>query len=309
MICVGYKPVSRYVSELLQAPRVIDVGFRGSATDPEPIVSWAVGVDTDYPGYDGIHLPFADESQDVIFASHCLEHIEDPDNALRDWYRTIKNHGHVVILVPHQHLYERKAAPPSRFTGDHRRFYTPISLLGEFERAFPVGGWRLRSLRDFDEGFDYTVSSSQHARGQCEIEAVVEKIPVPNYARHLIEIPEVKILVQSFSSIVFRGIKAIRERDFEAIENARSALVAMPLPPYRRLALELDEPRAPLQDIRLLLAPVLASAPFDEDWYLSNYPDIGQAVANGQLESGRAHFLSGGYFEGRLPGPLPELFR
>lgn len=43
---------------------------------------------------------------------------------------------------------------------------------------------------------------------------------------------------------------------------------------------------------------------FDESYYLQLYPDVAKAVAHGQFESGRQHFLSFGRREGRFPLPL-----
>jgi hypothetical protein len=40
---------------------------------------------------------------------------------------------------------------------------------------------------------------------------------------------------------------------------------------------------------------------FDEDWYLKFYPDIGAAVARGDLPSGLKHYLAYGRQEGRFP--------
>ena len=39
---------------------------------------------------------------------------------------------------------------------------------------------------------------------------------------------------------------------------------------------------------------------FDEDWYLSTYPDVEEAVRAGKFASGWAHFRADGYLEGRL---------
>src|SRR4051812_8296500 len=53
-----------------------------------------------------------------------------------------------------------------------------------------------------------------------------------------------------------------------------------------------------------ILKILLRSVAVDEAWYLSQYPDIAEAVAGGELKSARQHFIDTGYFEGRLPGPL-----
>jgi len=39
---------------------------------------------------------------------------------------------------------------------------------------------------------------------------------------------------------------------------------------------------------------------FDEDWYLSAYPDVREAVDGGDFASGWAHFRTTGYLEGRF---------
>lgn len=49
--------------------------------------------------------------------------------------------------------------------------------------------------------------------------------------------------------------------------------------------------------VKLLLRGVA----FDEQWYLSRYPDVAEAVTSGIFQSGRHHFIEIGYFEGRRP--------
>jgi SAM-dependent methyltransferase len=303
-----YRPISEFVRKCLQCDDVLEVGFRGSRVNAAPIVPWAIGLDLDFPGYDGVHLPFEDRSQDTIFASHCLEHIEDYTGALSDWYRALKVGGHLIIMVPHQHLYERKAAPPSRFTGDHKRFYTPRSVLMEIDEALPLGGWRLRVLRDVDLDFDYSIGPEEHAKGMCEIEVVIQKITPPPYTPALVERPATKMVVDLFASLVFLGIQAARQSDTQAMNEAQTALMEMPLPPYRRLAVALRKFNVQMGEVVSLLRPVVAAVSFDEVWYLSKYGDIRDAVTNNRLESGRAHFVSGAYFEGRLPGPVNPVF-
>ena len=40
---------------------------------------------------------------------------------------------------------------------------------------------------------------------------------------------------------------------------------------------------------------------FSEKWYLETYPDVKEAVEAGIVESGRAHYVSSGIYEGRFP--------
>ena len=80
---------------------VLEVGNTGYA-NPDKRVSLpgATGVDLDYPGYDGLHLPWPDHSVDCVFSSHCLEHIQYGHEAIRDWHRVLKIGGHIVCVVP-----------------------------------------------------------------------------------------------------------------------------------------------------------------------------------------------------------------
>ncbi|MGO8737834.1 hypothetical protein [Rhodoblastus sp.] len=49
------------------------------------------------------------------------------------------------------------------------------------------------------------------------------------------------------------------------------------------------------------LAVILKGVSFDEDWYLTKYPDIADAIARGVVASARTHFVENGYIEGRFP--------
>jgi hypothetical protein len=82
--------------------------------------------------------------------------------------------------------------------------------------------------------------------------------------------------------------------------------------PYSRIGVSLGLPGnsdpAPVtrfwdeivQVIRFLIYPT----PVVEPWYLEQYPDIAQSLSrNRDFESPTHHFLTAGYFEGRLPSP------
>ena len=176
-----------FVSRYLSGAKILDIGYRGYLKDVVPVVPQAIGVEQDYPGYDGRTLPFGDNSQDAVFSSHCLEHIVDFKNALREWHRVLRVGGFMVISVPHQFLYEKRTAPPSRWNADHKRFYTPASLMAEVESALKPNTYRLRHLVDNDVGFDYSIPPGRHSDGCYEIEMVLEKIETPDWK---LEIPQ-----------------------------------------------------------------------------------------------------------------------
>lgn len=60
----------------------------------------------------------ADASYDFVISSHCLEHTANPLAALREWRRTVRPGGHLVLLLPD---------PAGTF--DHRRPITSIEHL------------------------------------------------------------------------------------------------------------------------------------------------------------------------------------
>jgi len=168
-----------FIDRYLSGPAILDIGYKGYEQDVVPILPHAIGIDLDYPGYDGHRLPFADASQDAVFSSHCLEHIADYRQALAEWFRVLKPGGHLVIVVPHQFLYEKRTGLPSRWNEDHKRFYTPASLMAEIEATLLPNSYRLRHLADNDFGYDYGVGPEQHAGGCYELELVIQKIQPP----------------------------------------------------------------------------------------------------------------------------------
>lgn len=162
---------------------VLDIGYRGYEKEHTvPVLPNAIGIDKDYPGYDGKKLPFNDESVDAVYASHVLEHIEDYKSTLKEWFRVIKTGGFMVISVPHMYLYEKRRHLPSRWNADHKRFYTPSSLLREIEESLKPNSYRIRHLIDNDEGFDYSIDPFTHSGGGYEIELVIEKIEKPEWS-------------------------------------------------------------------------------------------------------------------------------
>lgn len=64
-----------------------------------------------------------DGSFDFVFSSHCLEHVRDPHEALRNWIRVVKPRGHIIVNVPDEDLYEQ-GNWPSKFNPDHKTTWT-----------------------------------------------------------------------------------------------------------------------------------------------------------------------------------------
>ena len=126
-------------------------------------------------------MPFPNESFNTVYSSHCLEHIWDYKLSLKEWFRILKTGGEMVLLLPHKFLYEKKEDLPSRYNSDHKRFYTPASLLKEIEDSLKPNTYRVILLKDFDSGFDYSIPPEKHSRGNYSILLILEKIVPPTW--------------------------------------------------------------------------------------------------------------------------------
>lgn len=64
-----------------------------------------------------------DDSLGFVHSSHCLEHLVDPAEGLRNWFRVVREGGYIVITVPDEDLYEQGVFP-STFNRDHKWTFT-----------------------------------------------------------------------------------------------------------------------------------------------------------------------------------------
>jgi SAM-dependent methyltransferase len=151
-----------------------EIGYAGYVPGSRPILyPNCHGFDLNTPGYDGKHIPVENNHYPWLYSSHTLEHIQDYKETIREWYRVVRSGGYIVTVVPHRDLYENKLELPSQFNGDHKHFFTPASLLKYFEDSLPINSFRVRHLKDRDEGHDY------NGKVPCwlyEIELVIQKL-------------------------------------------------------------------------------------------------------------------------------------
>jgi SAM-dependent methyltransferase len=289
---------SGFLDRYLSRPNILDIGYKGGDPESLPIVPQAVGVDRDFPNYDGRVLPFPDESQDAVFSSHCLEHIEHYRSVLAEWYRVLCIGGYLIVAVPHQWLYERKALLPSLHNRGHRRYYTPASLMREVEESLPVGGYRVRHLRDNDDNFDYTVPPHLKARGCREIELVVERIKLPAYVSSLMVPTRAIIIIETYVSLLQRTLD---ETSQLAVDDAMFTAIgkALPIPPYAILKGRF--PSVPEEILRRQLRPMIDASIVDGDWYISSNVDLLARVRTGEDLDPCEHYRVQGYFQHRSP--------
>jgi SAM-dependent methyltransferase len=153
----------------------LDIGYGGDL-----ICTNAVGWDWEHG--DAQYLEELNNEQfDFVYSSHTLEHLENPAEAIKNWFRVLKPGGFLILYIPHRDLYEKKSILPSSFNPNHTAFF----LIERDEPPDTIGIVPLikRTLKNFeilyakqcDEG--HTITDPQiHSDGEYSIEVVVRKL-------------------------------------------------------------------------------------------------------------------------------------
>lgn len=94
---------------------------------------------------------FATKSMDSVFSSHLLEHMENPGEVLKEWWRVIKPGGHLVLYLPHKDFYPNIGQ--SGANPDHLHDFMPEDIIGYMEE---IPGWDLLVNEDRNEGDEYS---------------------------------------------------------------------------------------------------------------------------------------------------------
>ncbi len=94
--------------------KVIDIG-----AGKDPVCSRAEVFDVADGDANFITRYRAPGTYDAVHSSHCLEHMFKPDEAILEWWHLVKPGGYLVVVVPHEDLYEQ-GIWPSMFNRDHK---------------------------------------------------------------------------------------------------------------------------------------------------------------------------------------------
>lgn len=109
---------------------------------------------------------------DAVHSSHCLEHMPDPAAALAQWWALLRPGGHLVVVVPHEDLYEQ-GSWPSLFSSHHKATFR----LGGEESWSPVSrdlrrlvealaGAEVVSAEVQDAGYDHSLKRTGPPAGR-----------------------------------------------------------------------------------------------------------------------------------------------
>lgn len=95
---------------------------------------------------------FASKSIDAVFSSHLLEHIQDTEKTLREWWRVIKIGGYLVLYLPHKQFYPNIGEPGGN--DQHKHDFMPADIIGHMCNI--SGKWDLLENQDRDQDDEYS---------------------------------------------------------------------------------------------------------------------------------------------------------
>lgn len=118
----------------------------------------------------------------TIIINNALQFLTEIRQFLKSVFDKVSIGDYLIIIVPHQFLFERKYRLPSRRNALHRRFYTSGTLLSDIEEAIDPAQFRIRFLAENDFGFDYLEPVDEAAEAGQDIVLAIQRLPDPNPA-------------------------------------------------------------------------------------------------------------------------------
>lgn len=155
--------------------RGLDIGFGGDL-----VAKNAKGYDFEH-GDAQFLSKLKDNTFDFVYSSHTIEHLPDPSEALKNWFRVLKPGGFLIVYLPHRELYEKKNNLPSRFNPTHLHFFLTdkdeepdtLGVLPLIKRS--IDKYELIYIKVCDEGFSIK-DPFIHSHGEFSIEFVLRKL-------------------------------------------------------------------------------------------------------------------------------------
>lgn len=118
---------------------------------------------------------FKDEEFDYVYASHVLEHLEDPRLAIKNWFRICKKGGYMIIVVPLFYRFEKKDSLPSLWDKTHKKFYSFANFFEDLEKSLEVNSYTVEYAKDCYEGYNWDTPPEVRPTGEYQLECVIRK--------------------------------------------------------------------------------------------------------------------------------------
>lgn len=160
---------------------------------------------------------------DFVHSSHCLEHLVDPREGIRNWLRVVRPGGYLVVTVPDEDLYEQGVFP-SMFNRDHKWTFTIFKTRSWSERSMNL----IDLVRELGEGAELV---------RMEQLSSTYRFDLPRYDQTLTPVGECGIEI------------VIRRRTAEEI-NAGGRWIKSTEQPGREVRVHLNQYRDDLQTLK-----------------------------------------------------------
>lgn len=194
------KECSKSISRRLADSNFINRYFVGNGVDiggkPDPLALYQElfcqmhGVKTwDWEDGDAQFMSgVPDGRYDFVHSSHCLEHLADPKEGLRNWLRIVRPSGYLVVTVPDEDLYEQGVFP-STFNRDHKWTFTIYKPKSWSDKSINIldlvrelgAGAELVRLEQLSATYRFDLPRYDQTLtpvGECGIEFVIRKRPI-----------------------------------------------------------------------------------------------------------------------------------
>jgi SAM-dependent methyltransferase len=120
---------------------------------------------------------FVQNQFDFVYSSHCLEHMNDPQHSMREWWKLVKPGGYLIVIVPDEDLYEQGIFP-STSNPDHKATFTiskrkswSTHSYNMLDLANSLSKGQIISLQLQDNDYDRTLQS--HKRDQVKLNTTI----------------------------------------------------------------------------------------------------------------------------------------
>jgi predicted SAM-dependent methyltransferase len=175
--------------------QILDIGCGA-----DPITPDARGWDIENGDGDGqLLVGVADESFDVVYSSHFIEHLHDPLEGLLNQWRVLRQEGYLIFQVPDEDLYEQ-GCWPGKFNDDHKHTFTISKALTWSPASKSVvnlvqhlPNHKIISMRIIDTNYDHEVDvvldQTADPTREAAIECIIQKNLLQPSFKHGMKIP------------------------------------------------------------------------------------------------------------------------
>lgn len=126
-----------------------------------------------------------DNQYDFVHSSHCLEHLNNPLDGIKNWVRICKPGGYLIITVPDEDLYEG-GVWPSTHNPDHKTSWTIFKKTSWSSHSINVfnliaaldDSVQVLKIELLDMSYQYNTpryDQTYHGNSECAIEFVLRK--------------------------------------------------------------------------------------------------------------------------------------